>query len=368
MQTISTEPTLLEVDDLTTYFFTRDGVVRAVDGVSFTVRRGEVLAIVGESGCGKSVTSLSIMRLIACPPGRYVKGRVLFEGRDLLRLPEPEMRKIRGDAISMIFQEPMTSLNPVLTIGRQIAEALVVHRGSSREQAAQRAVELLRRVRIPEAEQRAAQYPHELSGGMRQRVMIAMALACEPRLLIADEPTTALDVTIQAQILELMRELQRETGAAIVLITHDLGVVAEMAERVVVMYAGRKVEEAPVAELFARPRHPYTRGLLDSIPKLGAESRDVEGAPRKRLAEIAGTVPSLSEPIVGCAFAPRCSYATPRCREDAPRIEEKAPGHFAACWESERLASGSGSSAKSVSVAAVDVTEAPVAMPARQAR
>ena len=320
MQTMSTAPTLLEVDELTTYFFTRDGVVRAVDGVSFSVRRGEALAIVGESGCGKSVTSLSIMRLIACPPGRYVKGRVLFEGRDLLQLPEPEMRKIRGDAISMIFQEPMTSLNPVLTIGRQIGEALVVHRGSSREQAAQRTVELLRLVRIPEPERRASQYPHELSGGMRQRVMIAMALACEPRLLIADEPTTALDVTIQAQILELMRELQRKTGTAIVLITHDLGVVAEMAERVVVMYAGRKVEEAPVAELFAHPRHPYTRGLLDSIPKLGAGSREAEAGQRRRLAEIAGTVPSLSEPIVGCAFAPRCSYATPRCREDAPRI------------------------------------------------
>jgi oligopeptide/dipeptide ABC transporter ATP-binding protein len=368
MQTRSTAPTLLEVDDLTTYFFTRDGVVRAVDGVSFSVRRGDALAIVGESGCGKSVTSLSIMRLIACPPGRYVKGRVLFEGRDLLRLPEPEMRKIRGDAISMIFQEPMTSLNPVLTIGRQIAEALVVHRGSSREQATERAVELLRRVRIPEAERRATQYPHELSGGMRQRVMIAMALACEPRLLIADEPTTALDVTIQAQILELMRELQRETGAAIVLITHDLGVVAEMAERVVVMYAGRKVEEAPVVELFARPLHPYTRGLLESIPKLGADSREIEGAPRKRLAEIAGTVPSLAEPIVGCAFAPRCSYATSRCREDAPRIEEKVPGHFAACWESERLASGSGASAKPVPIVSAGATEAPFEMPNRQAR
>ena len=367
MQTMAGTTPLLDVDDLTTYFFTRDGVVRAVDGVSFKVERGEVLAIVGESGCGKSVTSLSIMRLIASPPGRYVKGRVLFEGRDLLQLPEPEMRKIRGDAISMIFQEPMTSLNPVLTIGRQIAEALVLHRGSSREQAAQRTVELLRLVRIPEAERRATQYPHELSGGMRQRVMIAMALACEPRLLIADEPTTALDVTIQAQILELMRELQRETGAAIVLITHDLGVVAEMAERVVVMYAGRKVEEAPVAELFARPRHPYTRGLLDSIPKLGAESRGGDAGQRKRLAEIAGTVPSLSEPIVGCAFAPRCSYATPRCREDSPPLEEKAAGHFAACWESERLAGGSDASTTRIS-AVPGSADAPVPMPARETR
>ena len=327
---------LLAVDDLRTHFFTRRGVVKAVDGVSFSIAAGETLAIVGESGCGKSVTSLSIMRLIASPPGRIVKGRVLFEGRDLLHLSEPEMRGIRGNAISMIFQEPMTSLNPVLTIGHQIAEALVLHQDSSRERAAQRAIELLRLVRIPDAERRASQYPHQLSGGMRQRVMIAMALACEPRLLIADEPTTALDVTIQAQILDLMRELQRKTGAAIVLITHDLGVVAEMAERVVVMYAGRKVEEAPVTELFAHPRHPYTRGLLDSIPRLGAgEHGETRG--RTRLAEIAGTVPSLLEPIVGCAFAPRCRYAVARCRTDAPPLEQKADGHFAACWESDRL-------------------------------
>jgi len=331
---------LLEVDDLTTYFFTRDGVVRAVEGVSFRVMRGEVLAIVGESGCGKSVTSLSIMRLIASPPGRTVRGRVLFEGRDLLELPEPEMRKIRGNAISMIFQEPMTSLNPVLTIGRQVAEALVLHRGMSREQAFARSIELLREVRIPAPERRVNQYPHQLSGGMRQRVMIAMALACAPRLLIADEPTTALDVTIQAQILDLMRELSQKTGAAIVLITHDLGVVAEMAERVVVMYAGRKVEEASVADLFARPRHPYTRGLLDSIPKLrGAGVGNAgERGTRRRLAEIAGTVPSLSEPITGCAFAPRCHFATARCRAESPVLEEKAAAHFAACWESQRVA------------------------------
>jgi peptide/nickel transport system ATP-binding protein len=324
---------LLEVDELKTYFFTRDGIVRAVDGVSFSVARGEALAIVGESGCGKSVTSLSILRLIASPPGRTVAGRVVFEGRDLLQLSEPAMRKIRGDAISMIFQEPMTSLNPVLTIGHQIAEVLVLHRGASAEDAMGRAVEMLRMVRIPEPERRVAQYPHELSGGMRQRVMIAMALACEPRLLIADEPTTALDVTIQAQILDLMRGLGG-TGAAIVLITHDLGVVAEMAQRVVVMYAGRKVEEAPVAELFACPRHPYTRGLLDSIPTLGATSA---GGGATRLSEIPGTVPSLAEPIVGCAFAPRCAYATTRCRSDYPPLEEKVPGHHAACWESERM-------------------------------
>jgi peptide/nickel transport system ATP-binding protein len=330
---------LLEVDDLTTYFFTRDGVVRAVEGVSFRVMRGEVLAIVGESGCGKSVTSLSIMRLIASPPGRTVRGRVLFEGRNLLALPEPEMRKIRGNAISMIFQEPMTSLNPVLTIGRQVAEALVLHRGMSREQALARSIELLREVRIPAPERRVNQYPHQLSGGMRQRVLIAMALACAPRLLIADEPTTALDVTIQAQILDLMRELSQKTGAAIVLITHDLGVVAEMAERVVVMYAGRKVEEASVADLFARPRHPYTRGLLDSIPKLrGAGVGNAgERGTRRRLAEIAGTVPSLSEPITGCAFAPRCHFATARCRTESPVLEEKAAAHFAACWESQRV-------------------------------
>jgi peptide/nickel transport system ATP-binding protein len=328
---------LLDVQGLKTYFFTRDGVVRAVDGVSFSVGRGETLAVVGESGCGKSVTSLSILRLIASPPGRTVEGRVVFEGRDLLALPEPEMRKIRGNAISMIFQEPMTSLNPVLTIGHQIAEAVVLHRGLARDAAEIRAVEMLRLVRMPEPERRVVQYPHQLSGGMRQRVMIAMALACEPRLLIADEPTTALDVTIQAQILDLMRELKTRTGAAIMLITHDLGVVAEMAQRVIVMYAGRKVEEASVTDLFARPRHPYTRGLLDSIPKLGAASRASDGTAGGRLAEIAGTVPSLLQPIVGCAFAPRCAYARERCRVDYPPLEEKARGHWAACWESERL-------------------------------
>ena len=324
---------LLDVKGLKTYFFTRDGVVRAVDGVSFSVVRGETLAIVGESGCGKSVTSLSILRLIASPPGRTVEGSVVFEGRNLLELSEAEMRKVRGDAISMIFQEPMTSLNPVLTIGRQIAEVLILHRGLSREDAMRSAVEMLRLVKIPEPERRVGEYPHQLSGGMRQRVMIAMALACEPRLLIADEPTTALDVTIQAQILDLMRELKTRTGAAIMLITHDLGVVAEMAQRVVVMYAGRKVEEGPVEALFAHPRHPYTRGLLDSIPKLGAASRGAG----TRLTEIAGTVPSLSESIVGCAFAPRCAYATVRCQNEYPPFEEKIPGHGAACWESERL-------------------------------
>jgi peptide/nickel transport system ATP-binding protein len=326
---------LLDVKGLKTYFFTRDGVVRAVDGVSFSVARGETLAIVGESGCGKSVTSLSILRLIASPPGRTVEGSVVFEGRDLLELSEAEMRKVRGDAISMVFQEPMTSLNPVLTVGRQIAEVLTLHRGLPREDATLSAIEMLRLVKIPEPERRVAEYPHQLSGGMRQRVMIAMALACEPRLLIADEPTTALDVTIQAQILDLMRELKARTGAAIMLITHDLGVVAEMAQRVVVMYAGRKVEEGSVEALFANPRHPYTRGLLDSIPKLGASM--VSRGAGTQLSEIAGTVPSLSEVIVGCAFAPRCAYATVRCQNEYPPFEEKAPGHGAACWESERL-------------------------------
>ncbi len=325
---------LLEVDGLKTYFYTRDGVIRAVDGVSFSVYPGETLAIVGESGCGKSVTSLSIMRLIASPPGRIVSGRLLFGGRDLLGLSESDMRKVRGNEISMIFQEPMTSLNPVLTIGRQIGEALVLHRGLNSTQALSRAEELLGLVNIPDAARRIEQYAHQLSGGMRQRVMIAMALACNPRLLIADEPTTALDVTIQAQILDLMRALKQKTGAAIVLITHDLGVVAEMAQRVVVMYAGRKVEEATVDALFAQPRHPYTQGLLNSIPKL--EQTGTAG--RKRLEEIPGMVPSLKEHIDGCIFAPRCGYATERCRREYPPFEQKAPGHFSACWESGRVA------------------------------
>ena len=326
---------LLEVEDLKTHFFTRDGVVRAVDGVSFSIEPGETLALVGESGCGKSVTSLSIMRLIASPPGRTVAGSIRLNGRDLLALSEPEMRKVRGNEISMVFQEPMTSLNPVLTVGRQIAEALVLHRGLARNVAAARAIEMLHLVNIPEPARRASEYPHQMSGGMRQRVMIAMALACDPKLLIADEPTTALDVTIQAQILDLMRALKEKTGAAILLITHDLGVVAEMAQRVVVMYAGRKVEEAPVDELFARPRHPYTRGLIKSIPRLGAGQ-----AAGKRLAEITGVVPSLREPIAGCAFATRCAYAVERCRAEAPTLEVKVEGHTVACWEADRLPMG----------------------------
>ena len=321
--------------------------MRAVDGVSFEIAAGETLAIVGESGCGKSVTSMSILRLLPMPPARIESGRIEFEGRDLLTLSEPEMRRIRGNAIAMIFQEPMTSLNPVLTIGRQIAEALMLHRGLSQGEATAQAIAMLRKVRMPEPERRVRQYPHELSGGMRQRVMIAMALACGPRLLIADEPTTALDVTIQAQILELMRELRDQPdprsksdagggpAASILLITHDLGVVAEMAQRVVVMYAGRKVEEAPVARLFARPHHPYTRGLLASVPRLGSS---LAGGDRGRLAEIQGVVPSLREEIVGCAFAPRCGFATERCRRESPPLDAQGPGHLAACFEAKRVA------------------------------
>jgi peptide/nickel transport system ATP-binding protein len=325
---------LLEVDGLRTWFFTRDGIVRAVDGVSLHVMPGETLAIVGESGCGKSVTALSILRLIPSPPGRIVSGTVNFAGRNLLDLSEAEMRDVRGNDISMIFQEPMTSLNPVLSIGRQIAETLTLHQGLGRTAALARAVDMLRLVHIPEARRRIGEYPHQLSGGMRQRVMIAMALACNPKLLIADEPTTALDVTIQAQILDLMRELKQKIDAAIVLITHDLGVVAEMAQRVVVMYAGRKAEEAPVRELFRRPLHPYTKGLLLSVPKLGA-SLAPERLPR--LAEIRGTVPSLKEEIPGCPFAERCAFATDICRSEMPVFEEKEPDHYAACFHSDRV-------------------------------
>jgi len=322
---------LLEVDRLQTHFGTLDGVVRAVEGLSFHIDAGETLAIVGESGCGKSVTSMSILRLIQEPPGR-IAGQVRFQGRDLLRLPEAEMRKLRGNDISMIFQEPMTSLNPVLTIGRQIGETLRLHQGLNARQAEARAVEMLTLVGIPAPGRRVREYPHQQSGGMRQRVMIAMALACNPKLLIADEPTTALDVTIQAQILDLMRDLKTRIGSAILLITHDLGVVAEMAQRVVVMYAGRKVEEASVGEIFANPQHPYTRGLLGAVPKLGS-SLSTQG--RSKLAEIPGLVPSLRKQIVGCAFASRCQSATDLCRTVAPAVEQKRPGHSVACHYAE---------------------------------
>ncbi len=317
---------LLSVEDLQTHFRTPDGVNRAVDGVSFTVEPGETLAIVGESGCGKSVTANAILRLIPEPPGK-IAGRILFEGRDLLTLSDRAMRQIRGNDISMIFQEPMTSLNPVLSIGRQLGETLRLHQGLDKAAALARAVEMLTLVGIPEPVRRVAQYPHQLSGGMRQRVMIAMALACSPKLLIADEPTTALDVTIQAQILDLMRDLKTRVGAAIILITHDLGVVAEVAARVVVMYAGRKVEEAPVAELFRAPKHPYTQGLIGAVPKLGSSL----GGGRTRLAEIPGLVPSLKTRIAGCVFAGRCPLATDLCRKVAPALEAKAPAHLAAC-------------------------------------
>jgi peptide/nickel transport system ATP-binding protein len=324
---------ILTVEHLRTSFRTVDGVVRAVDDVSWTLATGEILGIVGESGCGKSVTALSIMGLVPMPPGR-IEGSVRLDGRELVGLPEPEMRRIRGNAISMVFQEPMTSLDPVMRIGKQIAEPLILHQGLASPEAHRRAVALLNRVRIPEAERRANEYPHQLSGGMRQRVMIAMALACRPAVLLADEPTTALDVTIQAQILRLMLELRQDFGTAIVLITHDLGVIAETADRVVVMYAGRKVEEAPVASLFACPRHPYTVGLLGSVPRVDRTGT----APRRRLAEIEGMVPALDHTIVGCRFAPRCVLATELCRREDPPLEAKLPGHLAACWHSERAA------------------------------
>src|SRR5271169_2687770 len=317
---------LLEVENLQTHFRTPDGVNRAVDGVSFQVEEGETLAIVGESGCGKSVTAMSILRLIPEPPGK-IAGAIRLQGRDLMTLDDRAMRAIRGNDISMIFQEPMTSLNPVLSIGRQLGETLRLHQGLDHKAAQARAAEMLNLVGISEPGRRLREYPHQMSGGMRQRVMIAMALACNPKLLIADEPTTALDVTIQAQILDLMAELKRRIGAAIVLITHDLGVVAEVAERVMVMYAGRKVEEAPVATLFRGPRHPYTQGLLGAVPKLGSSLTGTQ----TRLAEIPGTVPSLKLRIVGCVFAGRCPIATELCRQVAPALERKAPGHFAAC-------------------------------------
>ena len=331
--------TVLSIDHLHTHFFTRDGVVRAIDSLSLTVHAGEVLGIVGESGCGKSVTALSVMRLIPPKSGRIVQGSVRFEGKDLASLSDAQMRAIRGNQIAMVFQEPMTSLNPVHTVGAQIAEAVRIHQGLSSAAALARAVDMLGLVRIPDAARRVHDYPHEFSGGMRQRVMIAMALSCNPKLLIADEPTTALDVTIQAQILKLMVELNGRVGAAIMLITHDLGVIAETAHRVVVMYAGRKVEEAGVDALFARPIHPYTRGLMTSIP------RGRQGARTRRLSEIPGMVPSLREntpgqaPFRGCAFAPRCGFAKPRCHEQAPPLlpYSESGKHLAACWEVERV-------------------------------
>jgi peptide/nickel transport system ATP-binding protein len=327
---------LLVVEELRTVFDLRHGEVKAVDGVSFAVMPHETLAIVGESGCGKSITALSLMRLVPDPPGRIASGRVMLEGRDLLALDEEAMRAVRGKDVAMIFQEPMTSLNPVLTIGSQIAEVVLLHENVSRKEAWAKAVDMLRLTRIPAPEQRANEYPHQLSGGMRQRAMISMALACNPKVLIADEPTTALDVTIQAQILDLILDLQKKLGTAVILITHDLGVVAETAHRVIVMYAGKTVEEAPVEELFARPQHPYTHGLMASIPRLPLMrgATEVEG---ERLQEIPGTVPALTNLPPGCVFAPRCAHAIDRCRAEYPPYEEKRPGHWAACWRSREL-------------------------------
>ena len=327
---------ILEVHGLSTVFFTRNGLVRAVDGLSFTLARGEVLAIVGESGCGKSISALSIMRLVPSPPGRIVAGTVKLDGRDLLALDEAAMREVRGNQLSMIFQEPMTSLNPVMTVGDQIAETLTIHQSLTGKAAHARAVELLKLVRIPDPIRRAREYPHQMSGGMRQRAMIAMAVACNPRVLIADEPTTALDVTIQAQILDLLLKMREETGTAVILITHDLGVVAETAQRVVVMYAGRKIEEAGVDDLFARPLHPYTKGLLASVPRLA--SLDPGAAPVERLQEIPGIVPPLTNLPPGCAFAPRCAHADAQCTASYPPFLPRRPGHAVACWHADRLA------------------------------
>jgi peptide/nickel transport system ATP-binding protein len=317
---------LLDIRGLKTHFKTDDGWLHAVDGVDMAVDAGETLCVVGESGCGKSVTAMSVMRLIAMPPGRFASGQILWQGRDLITLPDEAMRKIRMKEIAIVFQEPMTSLNPVYTIGEQIGEALRLHEGLSKKDATDRAIEMLQRVKIPTPARRVHDYPHQFSGGMRQRAMIAMALSCGPQLLIADEPTTALDVTIQAQILDLLAELKDEFGMAVLLITHAMGVVAEVAQRVAVMYAGKVVEEAPVDELFAHPRHPYTQGLIRSIPRI-----DTDAVHKLRLETIAGTVPKLINPGEGCRFAPRCKHAVPDCTAATPALREVAPGHRVAC-------------------------------------
>ncbi len=316
---------LLEVNNLKTQFFTQDGVVHAVNGISYTVDKGETLAIVGESGCGKSVSVMSLIRLIPQPPGKIVDGEVWFEGQDLLQLKEDDLRRIRGNKIAMIFQDPMTSLNPVLTIGRQITEALELHLGMNKGQSRARAVQLLGMVGIPGAEERLNDYPHQFSGGMRQRVMIAMGLSCDPQILIADEPTTALDVTIQAQIVDLVDQLKDELGMAVIWITHDLGVVAGMADRVIVMYAGFIIEEALVDDLYSRPMHPYTLGLLRSIPRLDLGRQ-------KRLIPVEGLPPDLLDLPDQCPFAPRCSFAIDQCWTKNPELKEVAPGHIVACW------------------------------------
>ena len=321
---------LLEVNNLTTHFFTSDGVVKAVDGINYHLDEGEILGIVGESGCGKSVSALSLMRLVADPPGKIVDGEVTFEDKDLLQLGDAEMRSIRGNRMAMVFQEPMTSLNPVLTIGRQITETLELHQNMTKSQARERAVELIRMVGISDAGSRLTDYPHQFSGGMRQRVMIAMALSCNPKLIIADEPTTALDVTIQAQILELMRELAQQFGTALIIITHNLGVVARYAHRVVVMYAGKIIETGTAAEIYKNPRHPYTLGLLKSVPRL-------DEAVRTSLDPIEGLPPDLVDLPVGCSFQPRCPYAFDRCTQETPYLMEHSEAHTTACWRHEEL-------------------------------
>jgi oligopeptide/dipeptide ABC transporter ATP-binding protein len=323
---------ILEIKNLKTYFYTYEGVAKAVDGVSYNLAKGEPLGVVGESGCGKSVTALSILRLIPTPPGKIVGGEIFFKGENLLEYTEDEMRKIRGNRISMIFQEPMTSLNPVFTVGNQIQETLQLHQGLSKKEALEKSIEMLRLVNIPSPEKAVERYPHELSGGMRQRVMIAMSLACNPEILIADEPTTALDVTIQAQILDLMNKLKEELGMAIILITHNLGVVAETAKRVIVMYAGKIVEEAETKTLFGNPQHPYTMGLLKSIPILGDKIR----RGKFRLNEISGVVPSLYELPSGCKFSTRCPSVIDICKEKEPELKEIEKAHFSSCWLTDR--------------------------------
>jgi peptide/nickel transport system ATP-binding protein len=322
---------IVEIDDLKVWFANRDGIMRAVDGVSFDLLRGETLGIVGESGCGKSVTAMTMLQLIPSPPSVIACGTIRYNGKDLLKFNEERMRTIRGNEISMIFQDPMTSLNPVLTVGEQIAEAAVLHQKLGKRAARELAVEMLHKVNIPEPRRRADEYPHQFSGGMRQRAMIAAALACHPKVLIADEPTTALDVTIQAQIIELMMNLKREFGTSIIMITHDLGVVAETCARVVVMYAGRKVEEATAAELFTAPLHPYTQGLLLATPRLET-APGTHLAERPRLLEIPGMVPTLKGELTGCSFAPRCHKATAICRESVPELDERGNGHVVSCF------------------------------------
>jgi oligopeptide/dipeptide ABC transporter ATP-binding protein len=322
---------LLRIDDLKTYFYTEEGVVKAVDGVTFDVQPGEILGLVGESGCGKTVSALSILRLIPIPPGKIVSGSVHFEGKDLVSMSEDGIRHIRGNDIAMIFQEPMTSLNPVLTIGRQLTESLELHLKMDRKSATQRAVELLEMVGIPEARSRISDYPHQFSGGMRQRVMIAMALSCNPKLLLADEPTTALDVTIQAQILDLLTRLTRELGTSVIIITHNLGVVARYADRVNVMYAGKIIESATALDLYHQPRHPYTLGLLKSVPRL-------DQGQKEKLDPIEGMPPDLVRIPPGCSFRPRCRFAVDRCAEDIPPLTPVGNAHHSACWEWERVA------------------------------